>query len=70
MTVSNLASRRAATISSKPDAIPTTYVHTLLGAHNATELARMYPERGNIAAARRKLVRALASVNELQGGAA
>jgi hypothetical protein len=58
----------------QPDTIPTAHLLPVLAAFNACNLAGLYLERGNIAAARRKLVQALASVNEVgtaaQGGAA
>lgn len=38
----------------------------LLGAFNATNLASGYIERGNFAAARRKLMLALQALNQLQ----
>ncbi len=76
------ASRRAAPIqphagTSKPQpgAIPAAHLQSVLAAFNACNLASCYLERGNIAAARRKLVQALASVNQvhvcaLEGGVA
>lgn len=54
----------------KTDTIPTTNLQFVLAAFNAANLASSYIERGNFAAARRKLVQALSSINELQGGAA
>jgi Tfp pilus assembly protein PilF len=55
-----------------PSSIKTESLSHVLGAHNACNLASCYLERGNLAAARRKLVQALASVNQVsgQGGAA
>lgn len=52
--------------------ISTAHLQSVLAAFNACNLAGIYLERGNIAAARRKLVQALASVNQVsvQGGAA
>jgi len=73
MTTPTPASRRAAPslpTSAKPSAIPVAYLSPVLAAYNAANLASCYLERGNIAAARRKLVQALASVNEVAGGAA
>ncbi|MEF9964998.1 MAG: hypothetical protein RR779_11555 [Comamonas sp.] len=64
MTVLTLASRSAAP--SKPAAIPADHLQTVLGAFNATNLASSYIERGNFAAARRKLVLALQAMNQLQ----
>lgn len=46
----------------------TTQISTVLAAFNAANLASSYIERGNFAAARRKLVLALASVNQLTEG--
>jgi len=73
MTTTTLASRSATPFlsTSKPNAIPVAYLQPVLAAYNAANLASCYLERGNIAAARRKLVQALASVNQVsQGGAA
>jgi len=68
------ASRSAAPShpSAKPHAIPVAYLSPVLAAYNAANLAGCYLEKGNIAAARRKLVQALAAVNQVsvQGGAA
>ncbi|WP_395024589.1 hypothetical protein [Comamonas odontotermitis] len=64
MTVTITASRSAAP--SKPNTIPADHLHAVLGAFNATNLASSYIERGNFAAARRKLVLALAAINQLQ----
>lgn len=49
-----------------PDTIPTTNLTAVLAAFNAANLASSYIERGNFAAARRKLVQALASIGQLQ----
>lgn len=51
----------------KPQAgtIPTSHLQPVLAAFNACNLASCYLERGNIAAARRKLVQALSSVNQV-----
>lgn len=48
--------------------LATTQITTLLAAFNAANMASSYIERGNFAAARRKLVLALASVNQLAEG--
>ncbi|MEG0976115.1 MAG: hypothetical protein RSD57_07685 [Comamonas sp.] len=64
MTVMTLASRSAAP--SQPNPIPADRLHSVLGAFNATNLASSYIERGNFAAARRKLVLALQAINQLQ----
>ena len=53
-----------------PSAIKTESLPHVLGAFNACNLAASYIERGNMPAARRKLVQALASINQLQGVAA
>lgn len=39
------------------------------GAHNALTLAMLYLNRGDFAAAQRKAAQAMASVQQLQGGA-
>jgi hypothetical protein len=79
MTVTIPASRSAAPPkphagTSKPQqgTIPTVHLQPVLAAFNACNLASCYLERGNVAAARRKLVQALASVNQvgMQGGVA
>ena len=49
--------------------IPATHLTAVLAAFNAANLASSYIERGNFAAARRKLVQALSSVNQLQAEA-
>ena len=67
MTVLTLASRSAAP--SQPNAIPADRLQSVLGAFNATNLASSYIERGNFAAARRKLVLALQAINQLQAEA-
>jgi len=46
-------------------AIPAHNLTAVLAAFNAANLASLYIERGNFTAARRKLVQALASVNQL-----
>lgn len=58
---------RTAPAQSTPDTIPTTNLTAVLAAFNAANLASSYIERGNFTAARRKLVQALASVNQLAG---
>lgn len=60
--------RKPAPIQSTPDTIPTTNLTAVLAAFNACNLASCYIERGNFAAARRKLVLALASIGQLQAG--
>jgi hypothetical protein len=75
MTTTTPASASAAPINPpakpQPGAIPATHLQSVLAAFNACNLASCYIERGNLAAARRKLVQALASVNQVsaQGGA-
>jgi len=82
MTATLPASRSAAPLQSatgrihapgapQPHAIALASLQPVLAAYNAANLAGCYLERGNIAAARRKLVQALASVNQVivQGGA-
>jgi len=56
----------------QPGTIPVVHLQPVLAAHNACGLAASYLEHGNVKAARRKLVQALACVNEVtaQGGAA
>lgn len=72
MTVVTVASRSAAPIQphaghskAQPGTIPLAHLQPVLAAFNACNLASCYLERGNIAAARRKLVQALASVNQV-----
>lgn len=64
----------AGTSQPQPGTISTAHLQSVLAAFNACNLASCYLERGNIAAARRKLVQALASVNQVhacaQGGGA
>ena len=53
--------------------VPADKLQSVLGAHNAANLASLYIERGNFTAARRKLTQALASlrcIEGAQGGAA
>lgn len=66
MTATTSASRSAAPTHASPATIPTVNLTAVLAAFNATNLASGYIERGNFSAARRKLVQALASVNQLQ----
>ena len=65
MTATTSASRSAAPTQASP-AIPAHNLTAVLAAFNAANLASSYIERGNFAAAKRKLVQALASVNQLQ----
>lgn len=58
----------AAASSPTTGTLATTQISTVLAAFNAANLASSYIERGNFAAARRKLVLALASVNQLTEG--
>ena len=75
MTATTPASRSAAPAEPHAGTIPLSHLQPVLAAFNACNLASAYLERGNVAAARRKLVQALASVNQVhtsaqQGGAA
>lgn len=63
-----ITARKPAPSLSTTDTIPTTNLTAVLAAFNACNLASCYIERGNFAAARRKLVLALASVNQLAEG--
>ena len=67
-TMTAITQRKPAPITSTTDTIPTTNLTTVLAAFNACNLASCYIERGNFAAARRKLAQALASVNQLAEG--
>ncbi|WP_406622492.1 hypothetical protein [Acidovorax sp. SDU_ACID1] len=58
---------RTAPIQVNPS-IPAHHLAAVLAAFNAANLAASYIERGNIAAARRKMVQARASVNQLVEG--
>ena len=58
--------RKPAPTQSTTDTIPTANLTAVLAAFNAANLASSYIERGNLAAARRKLVQALASIGQLQ----
>ncbi|CAB5705325.1 Uncharacterised protein [Comamonas aquatica] len=58
----------AAASSPTTGTLATTQISTVLAAFNAANMASSYIERGNFAAARRKLVLALASVNQLTEG--
>jgi hypothetical protein len=75
MTATTSASRSAAPSEPQTGTIQLSHLQPVLAAFNACNLASAYLERGNVAAARRKLVQALASVNQVhacaqQGGAA
>ena len=67
-----ITERKPAPSTSTPDTIPTANLTAnltaVLAAFNAANLASNYIERGNFAAARRKLVQALASIGQLQAG--
>lgn len=63
-----ITQRKPAPITSTTATIPTTDLTAVLAAFNACNLASCYIERGNFAAARRKLAQALASVNQLAEG--
>ena len=72
MTSATPASRSAAPsqphAKPQPGTIPVVCLPPVLAAFSATNLASGYLERGNIPAARRKLVQALASVNQATPG--
>lgn len=63
-----ITARKSAPNQANPATIPTTNLTAVLAAFNACNLASCYIERGNFAAARRKLAQALASVNQLAEG--
>ncbi|WP_461161633.1 hypothetical protein [Simplicispira piscis] len=67
-TITAITERKSAPTQSTPDTIPTINLTAVLAAFNACNLASCYIERGNFAAARRKLAQALASVNQLAEG--
>ena len=62
-----LRAHTAAPTSTQPSlvAIPADRLQSVLGAYNAANLASSYIERGNFAAARRKLTLALAAINQI-----
>ena len=68
MTAITQQASRAAASQSSTGTLATTQISAVLAAFNAANLASSYIERGNFAAARRKLVQALASVNQLAEG--
>lgn len=63
-----ITQRKPAPNQASPATIPTTNLTAVLAAFNAANLASSYIERGNFAAARRKLVLALASIGQLAEG--
>jgi hypothetical protein len=65
MTAITQAGRSAADTSPTTGTISTTHISAVLAAFNAANMAGSYIERGNFAAARRKLTQALASINQL-----
>ena len=65
-----IPSSTAAPSKPQPGTIPIVCLQPVLAAFNATNLASGYLERGNIPAARRKLVQALAFVNQASEGGA
>ncbi|QNN55971.1 hypothetical protein H9K76_15410 [Diaphorobacter ruginosibacter] len=67
--MSVITQRTFAPTPSKQDAIPASNLHAVLAAFNAANLASSYIERGNFAAARRKLTQALSAINTLQAEA-
>ena len=64
-----ITQRTNAPTPSKQDAIPASNLHAVLAAFNASNMAASYVERGNFAAARRKLTQALSAINTLQAEA-
>ena len=68
-TMSVITKRTNAPTPSKQDAIPASNLHAVLAAFNAANMAASYVERGNFAAARRKLTQALSAINTLQAEA-
>ena len=66
--MTTITERKPAPSTSTTDTIPTANLTAVLAAFNACNLTSCYIERGNFAAARRKLVLALASVNQLAEG--
>ena len=70
MTATTPAKGQSTPAAGMPSSIETARLPHLLAAFNAANLASSYIERGNMPAARRKLVQALASINQLQGVAA
>lgn len=65
MTAITQQASRAAAPSPTTGTIPASNISAVLAAFNASNLASSYIERGNFAAARRKLTQALASINQL-----
>lgn len=61
----NIQASSAAAHTPTTGTIPTANISAVLAAFNAANIASSYIERGNFAAARRKLVQALASINQL-----
>ncbi|WP_284336001.1 hypothetical protein [Comamonas sp. NoAH] len=68
MTAITQQASRAAASQPTTGTLASTQISAVLAAFNAANLASSYIERGNFAAARRKLVQALASVNQLAEG--
>ena len=66
--MTSITGRKSAPTQTSPATIPTANLTAVLAAFNAANLASNYIERGNFAAARRKLVQALASIGQLQAG--
>ena len=64
-----ITQRTVAPTPSTQDAIPASNLHAVLAAFNASNMASSYIERGNFAAARRKLTQALSAINTLQAEA-
>lgn len=68
-TMPAITQRTVAPTPSTQDAIPASNLHAVLAAFNASNMASSYIERGNFAAARRKLTQALSAINTLQAEA-
>lgn len=68
MTAITPQAARAAASQPTSGTLATSQISTVVAAFNAANLASSYIERGNFVAARRKLVLALASVNQLTEG--
>ena len=67
MTISTPKTGQSILAAGTPSSIDAAHLPHLLGAYNALNLASVYLQKGNLAAARRKAVLALASLNELRG---
>jgi hypothetical protein len=70
MTVTTPKQGQSTPFAGTPSIIDAAHLPHVLGAYNALNLASVYLQKGNLAAARRKAVLALASLNELRGAQA